>query len=108
MRLAGTASVYSTPASSHEIRITQPSGRALAASGPPLRCQYQATVMNRLDSVSRIRVGIAVSCPAPDAPASARSDPAPAPVRALPLLGQPFGHQRRTQALAAARDDPQQ
>src|SRR5690606_21020320 len=59
MRFAGTASEYSIPASSHEIRITQPSGRALATSGPPLRCQYQATVMNTLERVSRISVGMA-------------------------------------------------
>src|SRR5690606_19376351 len=55
------ASVYSTPASSHEIRITQPSGRALAASGPPLRCQYHATVMKTLDKDSRISVGMAAA-----------------------------------------------
>src|SRR5690606_8281306 len=58
MRLAGTASMYSIPASSHEIRITQPSGRALATSGPPLRCQYHATVMNTFDRVSSTSVGM--------------------------------------------------
>src|SRR6187551_2817042 len=62
MRLAGTASVYSTPASSQLIRITQPSGRALATSGPPLRCQYQATVISTFARVSRISVGMHTLC----------------------------------------------
>ena len=42
-------------------KITQPSGLALATSGPPLRCQYHATVMNTFERVSRISVGIRTS-----------------------------------------------